>query len=63
MTARERIMMKIHELDFVRLKDGREGTVVDSYESRLFLIETEGDMSQWPTVEVKDIERVLHRPE
>lgn len=32
-------MMKIHELDFVRLKDGREG------------------------VEVKDIERVLHRPE
>ncbi|BDF77870.1 hypothetical protein [Pyramidobacter piscolens] len=55
--------MKIRELDFVRLKDGRKGTVVDSHDSRLFLVETEDDMSQWPTVEEKDIEEVLQRLE
>lgn len=55
--------MKIHELDFVRLKDKREGTVVDSHDSRLFLVETGDDMSLWPTVEEKDIEEVLPQSE
>ncbi len=54
--------MKIRELDFVRLKDGREGTIVDSHDSQLFLVETDDDMSLWPTVEEKDIEKVLQRP-
>ena len=53
--------MKIHELDFVRLKDGREGTVVDSHDSKFFLVETDDDMSMWPTVEEKDIKEVLQR--
>ncbi len=51
--------MKIHEHDYVRLKDGREGTIVDSYDSRLFLIETSEEMSEWPTVEEKDIECIV----
>lgn len=55
--------MEIRELDFVRLKDGREGTIVDSHDSKLFLVETDDDMSLWPTVEEKNIEKILQRLE
>ena len=55
--------MEIRELDFVRLKDGREGTIVDSHDSKLFLVETDDDMSLWPTIEEKDIEKILQRLE
>ena len=55
-------MIEVKEHDVVRLKDGREGTVIHVFSSprMAYLIETdEENTDDWPTVEPKDIEKVI----
>jgi len=53
--------VKIKELDVVRLKDGREGTVLEVYTDPVaFLIETDEDMSLWPTVGPDEIVEITY---
>lgn len=53
--------MEVAEHDVVRLKDGREGTIVHVFSSPrvAYLIETDEDMEKWPTVEPPDIEKII----
>jgi len=54
-------MITVAEHDVVRLKDGREGTVVHAFSRprTAYLIETSDDMEKWPTVESQEIEAVI----
>jgi len=54
-------MITVAEHDVVRLKDGREGTVVHAFSRprTAYLIETSDDMEEWPTVESQEIEAVI----
>lgn len=57
--------MIINELDVVRLKDGREGTVIDIYENgNVFLLEICNDKGETvclPFVKKEDITDVTYR--
>jgi len=49
------------ELDVVRLRDGREGTVLEVFDSPLaYLIETDEDMSLWPEVGPEEIAEITY---
>lgn len=54
--------MKIHELDVVKLKDGREATVLEIFEQGEALLveisDSKGQAIELPTVSVEDIETV-----
>ncbi len=58
--------MIILEHDSVRLKDGREGIVVDTYENgTVFMVEICDDYGQTletPILKEKDIESVIYSP-
>ena len=49
------------ELDVVRLRDGREGTILEVFDSPLaYLIETDEDMSLWPEVGPEEIAEITY---
>lgn len=53
--------VNIKELDVVRLKDGREGTVLEVYTDPVaFLIETDEDISLWPNVGQDEIAEITY---
>lgn len=57
----------IKEHSIVRLKDGREGTVmhvhVDADEIPIaYMVDVGGDFADWPSVTIDQIERVLWEP-
>lgn len=55
--------MKIHELDVVELKDGRQGTVLEIFgsgDNEEYYIETVGEeMDFWPTVGADKIRKII----
>ena len=56
--------MSIKELDVVKLKDGREGTVIDIGNANgiiYYMVEpdNETDYGKYPTVTINDIEKVI----
>lgn len=58
--------MDVKELDAVLLKDGREGTVLESYEhGTVFMVEIcddEGRTLDMPFIKKEDISKILYRP-
>jgi len=54
-------MISPKELDVVRLRDGRKGTVVEVFDNPLaYLVETEEDMSLWPEVGPEEIVEITY---
>ena len=53
--------MIIQEHDVVKLKDGREGTVVHIHTvpRTAYLIETDDPVEDWPTVELAEIKEII----
>lgn len=58
--------MEIKELDGVKLKDGREGTVLDIYENgTVYMVEIcdrDGRTVDLPFLREEDIDSVIYRP-
>ncbi len=57
--------MRIKLFDTVRLKDGREGDVMEVFGDQKAFLLTLGDDPHWynETVQYEDIERVIHESE
>lgn len=54
-------MISPKELDVVRLKDGREGTVLEVFDRPLaYLVETNEDMKLWPEVGPEEIAEITY---
>lgn len=57
-------MIHTKELDVVRLKDGREGTILDFYDNgKVFMMEIsdkDGKTIDTPFVKVEDVEKVIY---
>lgn len=57
-------MLKIEQYDDVELVDGREGCVVEVFDSEHFLIDVGSSPKDWDTIDatIDDIVRIILRP-
>lgn len=57
-------MLKIEQYDDVELVDGREGCVIEVFDSEHFLIEVGSSLKDWDTIgaTINDIVRIISQP-
>lgn len=64
LTSKEDIALKIKELDVILLKDGKEATVLECYDSdTAFYVEVsgkDGKTTDMLIVKIEDIEKILY---
>ena len=56
-------MEEIKEFDTVLLKDGREASVMEAFENRVFIVDVGSSPADWETIDITidDIEKVIRR--
>ena len=54
--------MIIKEFDTVLLKDGREASVVEAFDNKVFIADVGSSPKDWETIDItiEDIEKVIH---
>lgn len=57
--------MIIKQYDTVLLKDGREASIVEAFENKVFIADVGSSPKDWETIDITidDIEKVLHTSE
>ena len=53
--------MQIKEFDTVLLKDGREGSVMEAFDNKVFIVDVGSSTEDWETISVtiNEIEKVI----
>ena len=54
--------MIVKEFDTVLLKDGREASIVEAFENKVFIADVGDSPKDWETIDITidDIEKVIH---
>ncbi len=54
--------MVVKQYDTVLLKDGREASIVEAFENKVFIADVGSSPKDWETIDItiEDIERVIH---
>lgn len=54
--------MIVKEFDTVLLKDGREASIVEAFENKVFIADVGSSPKDWETIDITidDIEKVIH---
>lgn len=54
--------MIVKQYDTVLLKDGREASIVESFENKVFIADVGDSPKDWETIDItiNDIEKVIH---
>lgn len=54
--------MVVKEFDTVLLKDGREASIVEAFENKVFIADVGDSPKDWETIDITidDIEKVIH---
>ena len=54
--------MVVKQYDTVLLKDGREASIVEAFENKVFIADVGSSPKDWETIDItiEDIEKVLH---
>jgi hypothetical protein len=54
--------MVVKQYDTVLLKDGREASIVEAFENKVFIADVGSSPKDWETIDItiEDIEKVIH---
>lgn len=54
--------MVVKQYDTVLLKDGREASIVEAFENKVFIADVGSSQKDWETIDItiEDIEKVIH---